>query len=134
MENSEELAKQIEQLIATVRKGVNLATAIHASALSTTEVYGWMQRGRLEEERLQNNPRAKAKKSEEACVGIWKELRAAKAESIAAMELAIVRAANEGEWKASAWWLERNYPELYGKSAQERKPLTQGTIQKELEG
>jgi hypothetical protein len=133
MEKSKDLAQSLQALMDTMRRGVNLSTAIHAAGLSTVEVYGWMQRGRLEEERLQNNTRAKPKASEEACLGIWQEIRAANAQSIAEMELAVVRAAKEGEWKAAAWWLEKRNTEMYGKSAGERKPVTVGTIEKELE-
>lgn len=122
VEKQSPLEDKIEVLIAAVTAGMNIMTACHYSGISSTAVYGWMERGRLEEDRLEMNARLKPKKSEEGCLQIWQDLKKANAVSISTMEAAIIRSAKEGEWKAAAWWLERRQPDTYGKSASERKP------------
>lgn len=40
----------------------------------------------------------------------------------------IERAAKEGTWQAAAWWLERTYPDEYGRSIQEHRGEVNHTI------
>lgn len=42
-------------------------------------------------------------------------IKKAQAEAIARNVLVIEKAAREGTWQAAAWWLERRYPEEWGK-------------------
>ncbi len=45
----------------------------------------------------------------------WDTIKRAEKEAVARNVALIQRAAQEGNWQAAAWWLERKYPEQWGK-------------------
>lgn len=46
---------------------------------------------------------------------LWEEVTKARAEAIIRAVAQIQKAAHQGDWKAAAWWLERNVPDYQGK-------------------
>lgn len=44
---------------------------------------------------------------------LWKAVERARAEAIVRAVAQIQKAANQGDWKAAAWWLERAMPDTY---------------------
>lgn len=136
MNKEDELAMKIDTVVNAVKLGTNLLSACHYAGLSAPTVYSWMERGRIEEDRLDANPKARPKASEVGCLQIWQDIRMANAEATLAMENAVFAAAKEGEWKAASWYLERRMPEIYGKSANERQPqsLSGNSSPAEIEG
>ena len=45
----------------------------------------------------------------------WQTIKKAEKDAVARNVALIQRAAQEGNWQAAAWWLERKYPEQWGK-------------------
>lgn len=45
---------------------------------------------------------------------LWDAIFKARAEAIVRAVAQIQKAANQGDWKAAAWWLERSMPTVYG--------------------
>jgi hypothetical protein len=50
---------------------------------------------------------------------LWEEVVKARAEAVVRAVAQIQKAAHQGDWKAAAWWLERQMPEAYGVKKQE---------------
>lgn len=50
---------------------------------------------------------------------LWEQIVKARAEAIVRAVAQIQKAAHQGDWKAAAWWLERQAPELYGQKRKE---------------
>ena len=48
-------------------------------------------------------------------VDFVEKLKKAEADAIVRHVANIAKAAADGQWQASAWWLERRYPEFYGR-------------------
>jgi transposase len=87
-----------EKILAAVRAGNYLETAAAFAGISKKTLYQWLQRG--------------------ARTRTWTIYRAfseALAEALAVAEVAdvanVARAAKDGQWQASAWRLERKFPD-----------------------
>ena len=74
-----------------------------------------MSRGMVERDRLATIPDAKIKPEEKIYLDFLESLTRARAEAIAKKVAVISSAASQGDWKASAWWLERQVPEDFGR-------------------
>ncbi len=91
-----------EKILAAVRAGNYLETAAAFAGVSKKTFYQWLQRG--------------------ARTRTWTIYRAfseALAEALAVAEVAdvasIAKAAKDGQWQASAWRLERKFPDRWGR-------------------
>lgn len=108
-------ADKVAQLLAAIRGGSDLDTACHFATLPIPTVYRWLERGKIEAERTEagNEPVA----TEVEFVEFWIDLKKARADAITRNVSTIQKAAQNGAWKAAAWWLERTMPDTYGKPA-----------------
>lgn len=102
-----------QTLLDAVRGGIDLASAAQYAGLNATTVYRWMELGQREEERLDKG--GEPTNEGLACLELWRTMRKARAEAVVRNVAQIQKAANQGEWKAAAWWLERTMPDSYGK-------------------
>lgn len=121
------LDDRFDEILKEVSAGVNLHTATMMSGLSLASVYTVMERGKLESDRLQNNPKLKPKKTEEVHLDFWIKLNKANSIADAVIERSLHRAAVDGDVKAQQWYLQNRMPHLYGKSEAEKKPLNKHT-------
>ncbi len=108
------LTPEVQQTIVTYLKAGNyVETAAAAAGISKETIYAWLKRG------------AKAKK------GIHREFSDAIEKALAEGEILAVRSileADEKQWQARAWWLERRRPDRWGRK--ERVDLNvKGTVQ-----
>jgi hypothetical protein len=107
------------RLIALLRAGNYDSTAARACGVGARTVRGWLERGRSDRE--QDAP--------------YRELLArveqARAEGEAVHVARIAKAAEE-DWRASAWYLERAYPERWGRP-QLREPRREQELDDEPE-
>lgn len=91
----------IEKIAKYISEGNYVEVACAASGIGKTTYYRWFDIG------------------EKSKSGIYREFRNAikKAEADAETKYTgvIKDAANTGQWTAAAWWLERRYPERWGK-------------------
>jgi hypothetical protein len=91
------------------------------------EVYKWLERGLRES---QNQTAGNAPNEQESSYyEFWQTLAQGRASAIVRNVSSIQKAAQDGQWQAAAWWLERTAPEQYAKRKQtaqlnpEVKPL-----------
>lgn len=112
--------ENILQLLAAIRGGSDLDTACHFAGLSTNQVYRWLERGKIEAERIESGLKSIA--AETNFVTFWNDLKKARADAIV-RNVSVIQKAGQENWKAAAWWLERTLPETYGKRSTNKTAL-----------
>lgn len=110
------LTPEIQKTIMdALRRGSYMETAAAYAGISKNTLYDWLRRGAREKQRLANNSRARMLKDERPFVEFSDAIKKAQAEA-ELRDLEIIRkAAEEGEWQASAWRLERKFPDKFGR-------------------
>ena len=104
-----------DELINLIVLGVPVSKAVGMVNLAESTFYHWMSRGMTERDRLATIPDAKPKPEEKIYLDFLESLTRARNEAIAKKVAVISSAASQGDWKASAWWLERQVPEEFGR-------------------
>lgn len=107
-------AVQARIVLAIVGGNDNKVAAAHAGIGEST-FYAWLDRGRKELARLAASSRAKPKASETPFVEFLEAIQKAQADAETRNVALIAKAAQDGTWTAAAWWLERKYPERWGR-------------------
>ena len=69
----------------------------------------------IERDRLATIPNAQPKPEESIYLQFLQSLTRARAEAIAKKVAVVSSTASQGDWKAAAWWLERQVPEDFGR-------------------
>lgn len=110
-----EQAKE-QALLDYIRIGTPVRKAVTASGIAEKTFYNWMSRGMSERERLSMTPNAKENPSEVIFLQFLQRVEQARAEAIAKKVAVIAKSGNDGDWRAAAWWLERQVPEEFGKT------------------
>lgn len=110
------LTKEVEEkIIRAIRAGNYIETAAAFAGISKDTLYNWLKRGARESQRLEGSPNAKPRKKEL----IYLEFSDAVSRAMAEAEVRDVQnisiAGEQGDWRASAWRLERRHPERWGK-------------------
>jgi hypothetical protein len=94
----------VDELARLLRAGNYLATAAHAVGVDSHDLDAWLAKGARDTR------------------GVYRELyngvRKARAEGEARHVATIALAASQGDWKASAYLLERQYPERWARASQ----------------
>lgn len=104
-------ADKVKQLLDAMRGGADLQTACHYAGLSLPTVYRWLEAGKREAERIDADEAPDDLQA--PYLELWLEIRKARADAVMRNVAQIQKAANQGEWKAAAWWLERQLPDHY---------------------
>lgn len=93
--------ERTRKIIKAIKEGSPHETAAAAAGISTSTFYKWLEKGEQYE------------------TGVYRDFvdNIAQAEAQAESERIrrINKAGREGDWKADAWYLERRYPEKYGR-------------------
>lgn len=93
--------ERTDAIIKAIQEGCPHETAAAAAGIATSTFYAWIEKG------------------EGFQTGIYREFadNVRRAEALAEAERIsrIDRAGKEGDWKADAWYLERRYPERWGR-------------------
>lgn len=100
-------------MVRALQSGCDLETAAGFAGLPVNDVFRWVELGQREAERTSSGEESTAEGS--AYLELWTELRKARAEAVVRNLAQVQKAANRGEWKAAAWWLERSVPDKFGK-------------------
>lgn len=103
-------------LLDYIRIGTPVRKAVTASGVSEKTFYNWMARGMAERERLSMVANAKENPTEVIFLQFLQQVEQARAEAITKKVAVIAKSGNEGDWRAAAWWLERQVPEEFGKT------------------
>lgn len=105
-----------KELLEYIRFGTPIRKAIVAVGIAERTFYNWMTRGLNERERLATVPNAKLNPTEGVYLQFLQSVERARGEAITKKVAVIAKAGNEGDWRAAAWWLERQNPEEFGKT------------------
>lgn len=104
-----------DELLNLIVLGLPVNKAVAMVNISESTFYGWMSRGMVERDRLATIDGAKPKPEEKLFLEFLESLTRARAEAIAKKVAVISSTASQGDWKAAAWWLERQVPEDFGR-------------------
>lgn len=117
-----------EKIIADAAKlaglGHSAGTVAEFVGVSRRSVERWLERGRAELLRTEENDRAKVRQSEEIYVEFCRKYESGRASAKKAMMECLFSAAKSGDWRAAAWWLERANPGEYPGTAPIQPPPT----------
>ena len=97
-------------LVEAIAAGVPRAVAAMRAGISERCLYQWLAKGR------------KGGKRNEGFVQLFQTLQKAEADAVV-RNVALVQKAAAKAWQASAWWLERRYPEEFGTNRHELAEL-----------
>lgn len=92
-----------DRLVALLQAGNYVAVAVREVGISRALFYQWLERG------------ASSAARDVEYVELRERVESAKAMAEARHVASIAKAAREGNWQASAWWLERMYPDRWGR-------------------
>lgn len=93
--------------VAIVARGHYNQTACDASGITTETYRNWMARGEA---------------GEAPYLGFFEAVKKARSAAEVSALSVIERAASGGQWQAAAWWMERRYPDKWGKRPPREKP------------
>ena len=111
------LQPDLEQtLLDYIRIGTPVRVAVASAGVSNQTFYSWVNRGIAERERMKMIKDAKNNPSEVIFLEFLDKVERAKAEAITKKVAVIAKSGNDGDWRAAAWWLERQMPEEFGKT------------------
>jgi hypothetical protein len=105
-----------QTLLDYIRIGTPVRKAVTASGIAEKTFYNWMSRGLAERERLSLSMTAKSNPTEVVFLQFLQRVEQARAEAIMKKVAVIAKSGNDGDWRAAAWWLERQVPEEFGKT------------------
>jgi hypothetical protein len=103
--------KELADIVTAIRTGSDLETACHFAGASTAHVYKTVELGKIMENTKTKNP------DEIFAIKLWLELKQARAQAIVRSVAYVQKAAQDGDWRAAAWWLERAVPTSYSKQS-----------------
>ena len=106
---------KVQTLINALKAGAYIQTACVYAGVSESTVYRWLDRGRKENERIENEEQPNAE--EAPYLELWESIEKARAEATLRNLQVIQTSAQNGSWQASAWFLERTMPALYARRA-----------------
>jgi hypothetical protein len=122
----------IDEIAKLVRAGNYLEVAAQYAGIDVVTLYDWMKRGAWEKERREK-PYTRPRQDEEVFVQFSNTIKEALAEAELRDVNTITAAANDGQWTAAAWRLERKFPKRWGRKAIEVTGADGGPIQHEVE-
>lgn len=125
---------QLEEIIRNIQRGVDLDVAANLAGVSMSIIYAILERGKLEEERRFLEGKGRVPKEKEFAYDFYVRLKSAKASAVAQVQSSLFAAAQE-EWRAAAWWLEKDNPRKYSSQVSQEvlKNIEEGLTQGEIE-
>lgn len=97
--------QRVRRLLDALKGGVDINTASQFAGINYQTVYRWVERGQRENERQEQG--LEPDPAEAEFLELWQSMRVARAEAVVRNMAQVQKAANQGDWKAAAWWLER---------------------------
>lgn len=101
----------LKKLIDALRSGADIEIASAFAGLPLPQVVDLVALGQVEQERV--NSGLPADPAFAQALDLWQQTYKARAEAVVRAIAQIQKAANQGDWKAAAWWLERTMPDTY---------------------
>lgn len=104
---------KVQDLLKALRYGNYMDAACAAAGVGVTTVYRWINEGQDEAQRIAAGEQPNPHKA--TYVEILEGIEKARGEAEARNVAVIQKAAQDGTWQASAWWLERSRPQKWGR-------------------
>jgi transposase len=104
-----------DQIVELIRLGNYAQDAAGACGISEATYYNWLDRGKVEAERLKLSENSKPKAEEKPFLEFLEAVEKARREATARNVAVIQKAAIGGTWQAAAWWLERTRQNTFGR-------------------
>lgn len=105
-----------ERILIAIRAGNYIDTAAQSAGISKDTFYSWMTKG--------ETPGAPKEYSD-----FTDAVKKARAEAEVNAVAIIQQAANRGNWRAAAWYLEKSFPDRYGRTRTDTSVATEDPIQ-----
>ena len=105
------------RIVQAIQAGNYIETAAAYAGISKNTLFDWLRRGAREKERVAGKPRARVRKEEAPYVEFSDSVEKALAEAEVRDVVNVMKAADGGQWQASAWRLERKFPDRWGHKA-----------------
>lgn len=107
------------KIVTAIKQGNYIETASAYAGINKSTLYDWLKRGQREIDRVSKDGRLRVRKKEQKYVEFSNLVEKALAESEMRDVLLIGKAA-ETQWQASAWRLERKFPDKWGRKVQQQ--------------
>ena len=120
--------EQKKMIVTQLGNGIDLDTAAAVAGVSTYVLYGYLERGKIEQERIIEG--GKPYKREAPYLSLWEEITQARGKGVAQAQQAIISSFKD-DWKAAAWYLERTHPTVFSTPA--TKAIVESKVKGELE-
>ena len=108
------------RIVQAIVGGNDNKVAAAYAGIGESTFYAWLERGRKERARLAASPNARPRAKETPFVEFLASIQKAQADAETRNVALIAKAAQEGTWTAAAWWLERKYPERWGRKERQQ--------------
>ena len=102
------------RIVEALTNGNYMETAARYAGITPQCLYNWINRGGEERQRITDG--AKPKPAEAPYVDFVEAVEKARSQAEMRNVALIQKAAMDGTWQASAWFLERSYPKRWGRS------------------
>ena len=102
-----------ENIIQALRGGNYLDDAARYAGVAERTVYQWIQKGRQAREALEEGVEPTA--NELLYIQFAQAVEKARSDAVVRNLTIIQKAANDGQWQAAAWYLERTNPKKWGR-------------------
>lgn len=114
-----------KQIIDLIRAGNYIETASSCVGVNKSTLYDWLKRGAREKQRTDG----KSNKNEDVYVQFSNAVEKAIAEA-EARDVLNIQKASQTDWKASAWRLERKFPNKWGRKDHITADVTQENVER----
>jgi hypothetical protein len=104
----------LDEILNSIRAGVPIKMACLTAGVDDSTYYRWTKRGSEELYRMQKENLTEPRASEKPYCDFFKAVTRAREEAKAAHIAVIAKAAKQGDWRASAWWLSRQVRDEFG--------------------
>ena len=112
------------RIVQAIQAGNYIETAAAYAGISKNTLFDWLRRGAREKERVAGKPRARVRKEEAPYVEFSDSVEKALAEAEVRDVVNVMKAADGGQWQASAWRLERKFPDRWGHKAKIQQEIS----------
>lgn len=104
--------KTVEEILKNIRGGIPIKTAVGIAGVSEATYFNWMKRG--SDEQYRRNKGEKPNPKEQGFLEFLESAMRAREEAKGAHIGVISNAGARGDWRASAWWLSRQFRDEFG--------------------
>lgn len=118
-----------KQITQALRMGATYDLACKFAGISYQSFRNWITRAEDELTRVSENTRASIRKGEQPYIELFEAVQKAEGDAAIGWLAKIEKAANEGNWQAAAWKLERRYSKHYNRNHTEHTGADGGAIQ-----